>query len=62
LIDIAEAAGNVGNKDEALDLLERAYQIHDYKLLVLAGLKTSEAWDCLRDEPRFKALLRKMQL
>ena len=46
-----------GNKDEALNYLELAYQNH---ALLMLTLKVEALWDPLRSEPRFKALLKKM--
>jgi serine/threonine protein kinase len=60
--EMAEASAIVGKNDEALDLLEQAFQLHDWKLLLLADLKTRAAWDGLRNTRRFRALLKDMNL
>jgi tetratricopeptide (TPR) repeat protein len=48
-----------GDKAQALDDLDRAYDQHDRQL---AYLKTWPGFDAIRSEPRFQALLRKMNL
>ena len=55
---IAKLYAHAGEKDRALDWLERAYAERDSQLifLPLAG------WDSLRTEPRLQALLRRMNL
>jgi tetratricopeptide (TPR) repeat protein len=55
---IAKLYVHAGEKDRALDWLERAYAERDSQLifLPLAG------WDSLRAEPRLQALLRRMNL
>jgi serine/threonine-protein kinase len=47
----------LGEKEQALDWLERGYQAHDWHLTLL---KAEPVFDPLRDEPRFKDLLRRM--
>ena len=47
-----------GEKELALDWLEKAYEERDVQLVRIKGPK----WDILRDHPRFQALLRKMNL
>ena len=49
----------VGDKEEALAWLEKAYAEHDNALV---GLKVSPGWDPLRNEPRFQSLLRHVGL
>ena len=49
----------LGNLDEALDWVERAY---DERRGWLAYLKVNPIFDPLRNEPRFKALMQKMRL
>ncbi len=49
----------LGDKDNALGWLERAYQ---ERAMYSASLKVSPVWDDLRSDPRFTALLRKMGL
>ncbi len=48
-----------GDKAQALDDLDRAYDLHDGQL---AYLKTWPAFDGIRSDPRLQALLRKMNL
>ena len=48
----------LGEKDAALDELEKAYVQHD---LMVAALKVSPFWDGLRDQPRFQALVKKVE-
>jgi hypothetical protein len=48
----------LGQKDEALDWLERGYRVHDGNMVLL---KVLPAWDSLRSDPRFQDLLRRMQ-
>ncbi len=49
----------LGQKDQALDCLERAYREHDLELgLTLIDFR----YDSLRSEPRYTALLKKMGL
>jgi hypothetical protein len=48
--------GGLGEKEQALDWLEKAYEYHD---LILPGLKHDPTWGLLRSEPRFIELLRK---
>jgi hypothetical protein len=43
----------IGDKDEAIDLLEE--DLSDYGYISVPWL-TLPYWDSLRDEPRFKAL------
>lgn len=46
-----------GEKEQALEYLERAYQQHRPLLM---WLKAGRIWDPLRSDPRFQALLRRM--
>jgi hypothetical protein len=56
---IAETYAWIGNKDKALDWLERAYGQHDGGLPEIKGdLLLAD----LRSDPRYKAILRKMHL
>ncbi len=50
---------SLGDKEQALALLERAYAEHDFRL---RGLKTDPDWDPLRTDPRFQRLLRQVNL
>jgi TolB-like protein len=47
-----------GNKKRAIDMLERGYNVHDPNTPFLSF----PVFDILRDEPRFQALCRKMNL
>jgi TolB-like protein len=53
------ADARIGDKDHAFDELDRAYDRHDERL---AYVKTWPAFDGIRSEPRFQALLKKMNL
>ena len=56
---IAGAFAAVGDNEEALAWLERAYAEHDNRL---TGLKVSPGWDPLRNDSRFQSLLRRVGL
>ena len=56
---IAEVYGSWGSREQALTWLERAYDQHDRRLFEI-GYDLS--FSALRHEPRFTALLRKMNL
>jgi TolB-like protein len=47
-----------GNKERAMDMLDRAYEMHDPNLTCLLH----PGYDSLRSEPRFQALCKKMNL
>jgi TolB-like protein len=47
-----------GNKVRALDMLERAYDVHDPGMVALQN----PIFDCLQSEPRYQDLCRKMNL
>ena len=49
----------LGDTDRALELLERAYTERDIRL---SFLKVEGNWNNLRPHPRFRALMRKMQM
>jgi TolB-like protein len=53
----AEAYGGLGEKDQALAWLERAYEDRDQWMVYIASYP---GLDPLRSEPRFQALLRRM--
>ena len=57
-VNIATIYIGLGEKEAALTWLEHAYERRDVHLL--SFLKVSDIYDPLRDEPRFKALLKKM--
>jgi len=54
---IASVYNNVGDKERALDWLEKAYDIRDPKMTFL---KTETNWKNVENEPRFKDLLRRV--
>jgi tetratricopeptide (TPR) repeat protein len=49
----------LGDKDEALNWLEKAYENRDWSLL---QLKVTPHWDPLRSDPRFQNLVRRVGL
>ena len=53
----AEAYAGLGEKDQAIRWLERAYKDHDQGMVYIASYP---GLDPLRSEPRFEALLRRM--
>jgi serine/threonine-protein kinase len=58
-VSIAYIYTALGEKDHAFENLDRAIFDRDPNVL---GLKTNPVFDSLRDDPRYRALLRKMQL
>jgi serine/threonine-protein kinase len=54
---IASLLTALGEKDKALDLLEKAFEKRDSSLVML---KVDRSWDSLRSHPRFVALVKKM--
>ena len=56
--EIALIYACVGNKEQAMDLLDRAYEMRDPNL----NLLLHPGYDSLRNEPRFQALCKKMNL
>ena len=54
----------LGQKDEALDNLERAVEYNSAYVTHAdwGGLRTDQAWEDLRDEPRFEAICRSVGL
>jgi hypothetical protein len=58
-IELAQAAAGAGHKTEALGNLEAAYEDREP---LMVRLLHNPAFDVLHDEPRFKALARKMKL
>jgi serine/threonine protein kinase/tetratricopeptide (TPR) repeat protein len=56
-VGLAEAYAQLGEKDRALALLERGYEERD---AALAYINTWPLWDPIRSDPRFQALLRRM--
>lgn len=57
-VELAMACLSLGEQNRALDLLERAYQLHANWLI---SLKTDPVWDELRKESRFRELLARMK-
>ncbi|MBA3599871.1 MAG: tetratricopeptide repeat protein, partial [Acidobacteria bacterium] len=57
--NLAEFQIRLGNREQALDLLEKAFEKRDPNL---AGSKTDPVWDPLRTDPRFQDLLRRIGL
>lgn len=49
----------LGELDKAMDLIEQAYELHDMDMAYLA---TNEYFPYLKDDPRYQALLKKMNL
>jgi serine/threonine-protein kinase len=58
LLNIARIYTGLGEKQEALTWLERTYD--ERGLFELHFIKVNPQWDSLREEPRFKAMLKKM--
>jgi tetratricopeptide (TPR) repeat protein len=56
---IAEAYAEIGDKDQAFQWLNTAYQEHDEGLV---ALKTDFALDAIRSDPRFTELVKKVGL
>jgi eukaryotic-like serine/threonine-protein kinase len=56
---IAAAYARAGEVALGLDWLEKAYEEHETMMVTLKG---GRAWDALRGEPRFEAILRRMKL
>ena len=54
---LAEAFVGLGQKDQAITWLERAYEAHDQWMVYVASYP---GLDPLHSEPRFQALLRRM--
>ena len=56
---LAIVHAGMGNKAEALDWLDRAYEEHDFSLVFL---QVAPWFESLRGDPRFEQLTRRMQL
>jgi tetratricopeptide (TPR) repeat protein len=56
---IAHVHAALGEKDEAFAFLEKAFETRDHRLV---WLKTEQAVDSLRSDPRFSDLLRRLNL
>ena len=54
---IAMANARLGNASQSILWLERSYQQHDWQMV---QLKSVRVWDPIRSDPRFQALLRRM--
>jgi hypothetical protein len=52
--------GGLGERDEALEWMERGIEEHDP--ILMTSLKMSPSFDPLRSHPTYQALLRKMNL
>jgi hypothetical protein len=57
--EVARVYVGLGDKDQALSWLERAY---DERSDHLVFVKVDPAWDSLRSEPRFVQILRRIGL
>jgi tetratricopeptide (TPR) repeat protein len=57
--DIAQTYGELGDKEQAFQWLNTAFQEHDEGLM---GLKTDSSLDPIRSDPRFAELVRKVRL
>ncbi len=55
----ARIYAHLGEKDQAFEQLEKAYEEHNVDL---TSIRTHPAYDPLRDDPRFQDLLRRMNL
>jgi tetratricopeptide (TPR) repeat protein len=55
--EIALVYARLGNAAEAVAWLEKSYQQHDWRMV---QLKTFRAWEPVRSDPRFQAILRRM--
>lgn len=60
LYPLAEIYSRLGNKDQALATLEKAYEQHDQSTLI--WLNCDPFWDDLRSDPRYADLVRRMGL
>ena len=57
VFDIARLHAQIGNREQALDGLAKAVDNNDFGLLML---KADSAWDSVRDDPRFAAIVKKL--
>ena len=57
--ELAVLYAGLGDKEEALSLLGKAYEAHD---LQLRHLKVDSHYDSLRSDPRFDDLVRRIRL
>jgi TolB-like protein len=58
-VDIAMIHVGLGEKDEAIEWLEKGYDERSYQM---QNLKVEPTWDSLRDDPRFADLIRRVGL
>jgi serine/threonine protein kinase/TolB-like protein/DNA-binding winged helix-turn-helix (wHTH) protein len=56
--DLAARYASLGEKDKALDWLEKAYEKH---IDGMVEIKVDPDYDCLRSDPRFQDLVRRMR-
>jgi tetratricopeptide (TPR) repeat protein len=56
---LAFLCGELGDKDQAFTLLDRAYKEHDF---VLVGIQRNGLADSLRSDPRYPSLLKRIGL
>ena len=56
-LDLARAHAQVGNREQALKLLEQSI---DEPYIGLTLLKVDQAWDSVRADPRFAAVVRRL--
>jgi tetratricopeptide (TPR) repeat protein len=56
-LKLASIYAHLGEKDQAIACLERAYQQH---AVALIWLKADRSWDLLRSDARYQNLLRRM--
>ena len=57
--NFAMIENGLGNREEALSQLEKAFRTHDARMMLL---KVEPKWNDLRDEPRFIDLMKRMKL
>jgi hypothetical protein len=58
-VEIADAYARLGDHDQAFVWLEKGYAERSSRI---AGINTNPAFDGMRDDPRFKDLLRRIGL
>ena len=56
-IPVAGAYANLGNTDEAIEWLEKAYDIH---LAYLPSINSDFAFDAIRSDPRFQSMMKRI--
>ncbi len=62
LLSFAEAYTRIGEKDQAFDWLEKAYQQRRSGARLIRFLSSDPTWDVLRSDPRYTDLVRRMGL